>query len=59
MMINTIWIITPLEKLKDHTNKEDAELIHKFYWFMKCNSSGENHITDNIKSVLNFEVFSA
>jgi hypothetical protein len=34
---------TLLEKVRNFTNKENAELIHTLYEFMKSNSSSENH----------------
>ncbi|MER5174290.1 MAG: site-specific integrase [Candidatus Nitrosocosmicus sp.] len=38
-------------------NKENTELIYKFYEFMKFNSSSENHIINNLKSIKNFQNF--
>jgi integrase/recombinase XerD len=48
---------TLLERVKNFTNKENAELIFKFYEFMKSNSSSENHIINNLKAIINFENF--
>jgi hypothetical protein len=48
---------TLLEKVKNFKNKENAELIYKFYEFMKSNSSSESHIINNLKSIINFENF--
>jgi hypothetical protein len=46
-----------LEKIKDITNKENAESIYKYYEFMKSNSSSENHIINNLKAIINCENF--
>ena len=48
---------TLLEKVKNFKDKENAELIHKFYEFMKSNSCSENHIINNLKTIINFENF--
>ena len=48
---------TLLGGIKNFTNKENADLIYKFYEFMKSNSSSENHVINNLKSIINFENF--
>ena len=48
---------TLLERVKNFKNKDNAELIYKFYEFMKSNSSSENHIINNLKSIINFGNF--
>ena len=48
---------TLLEEVRNFTNKENAELIHTFYEFMKSNSSSENHIINNLKAIINLENF--
>ncbi len=46
---------TLLEKVKNFKDKENAELIQRFYEFVKSNSSSENHIINNPKAIINFE----
>ena len=48
---------TLLERVKNFKNKDNAELIYKFYEFMKSNSSSENHIINNLKAIINFGNF--
>ncbi len=48
---------TLLERVKNFKDIENADLIFKFYEFMKSNSSSESHIINNLKAIINFENF--
>jgi hypothetical protein len=48
---------TTLKNINLVSNKENSELITKFYEFMKSNGVSERHQNNNLKAVINFANF--
>ncbi len=48
---------TTINKVKSLSNQENADLVFKFYEFMKYNGVSERHQNNNLKAIVSYSCF--